>query len=111
MIKIKICKYVIVCRGVGMPKKRESRGRRKGSKGSVELIHCDQCGRLVPEDKAVCVTKMYSPVDPQLANELEKKGAIIAKYPITKCYCVSCAIFLGIIKVRSEDERKVATKS
>jgi len=89
-----------------MPKKRESRGRRKGSKGKVGLIQCDQCGRLVPEDKAVCVTRMYSPVNPQLAAELEKKGAIIMKYPVTKCYCISCAIFLGIIKVRPEEERK-----
>jgi len=89
-----------------MPKKRESRGRRKGSKGKVGLIQCDQCGRLIPEDKAVCVTRMYSPVNPQLAAELEKKGAIIMKYPVTKCYCISCAIFLGIVKVRPEEERK-----
>ena len=89
-----------------LPKKRENRGRRKGSKGSVKTVQCDQCGRLVPEDKAVCVTRWYSPVDPQLAAELEKKGAIIARYPVTKCYCVSCAIFLGIIKVRPEEERK-----
>jgi len=89
-----------------MPKKRESRGRRKGSKGKVGTVQCDQCGRLIPEDKAVCVTRMYSPVNPQLAAELEKKGAIIMKYPVTKCYCISCAIFLGIIKVRPEEERK-----
>jgi len=89
-----------------MPKKRENRGRHKGAKGSVKLVHCDQCGRLVPADKAICVTKWYSPVDPQLASELEKKGAIIARYPVTRCYCVSCAIFLGIIKVRPESERK-----
>ena len=89
-----------------MPKKRESRGRRKGDKGRVKVIQCDQCGRLIPSDKAVCVTRMYSPVNPQLARELEKKGAIIMKYPVTKCYCISCAIFLGIIKVRPEAERK-----
>jgi small subunit ribosomal protein S26e len=89
-----------------MPKKRESRGRRKGDKGYVERVQCDNCGRLVPEDKAICVTRMYSPVDPQLAKELEKKGAIIMKYPVTKCYCVSCAVHLGIVKVRPEEERK-----
>ncbi|PUA32166.1 MAG: 30S ribosomal protein S26e [Zestosphaera tikiterensis] len=93
-----------------MTKKRESRGRRKGSKGSVKLVQCDQCGRMVPEDKAICVTRWYSPVDPQLAAELEKKGAIIARYPVTKCYCVSCAVFLGIVKVRSEEERKSVPK-
>ena len=61
---------------------------------------------MVPRDKAVCVTKMYTPVDPQLAKELEKKGAIIARYPVTKCYCISCAVYLGIRKVRPESERK-----
>ncbi|NAZ13302.1 MAG: 30S ribosomal protein S26e [Desulfurococcales archaeon] len=93
-----------------MPKKRESRGRHKGDKGYIGRIHCDQCGALVPEDKAICVTRWYSPVDPQLAQELEKKGAIIPKYPVRRCYCVSCAIFLGIIKVRAEEERKTVPK-
>ncbi|MEM0380572.1 MAG: 30S ribosomal protein S26e [Desulfurococcaceae archaeon] len=94
-----------------MPKKRESRGRRKGSKGKVSTVQCSQCGKLIPEDKAVCVTRMYSPVNPQLARELEKKGAIIAKFPVTKCYCISCAIFLGLIKVRPEEERKTKVET
>lgn len=89
-----------------MPKKRENRGRRKGAKGYVSRTQCDNCGALVPEDKIICVTRTYSPVDPQLAAELEKRGAIIMKYPVTKCYCINCAIFYGIVKVRSEDERK-----
>ncbi|MCE4600271.1 MAG: 30S ribosomal protein S26e [Desulfurococcales archaeon] len=89
-----------------MPKKRESRGRRKGAKGKTGTVQCDNCGRIVPADKAICVTRMYSPVDPQLARELEKKGAIIMRYPVTKCYCVSCAIHYGIIKIRPEEQRK-----
>ncbi len=89
-----------------MPKKRQNRGRHKGAKGSVSRVQCDNCGRWIPEDKAIKVTKMYSPVDPQLARELEKKGAIIMKYPVTKYYCVSCAIHYGIIKVRPREERK-----
>lgn len=43
-----------------MPKKRESRGRRKGDKGHVGYVMCDNCGARVPEDKAVCVTRTYS---------------------------------------------------
>ncbi len=89
-----------------MPKKRKNRGRHKGSKGHVDTVQCDNCGRMIPRDKAICVTKMWSPVDPQLARELEKKGAIIMKYPVTKCYCVSCAIYYGIVRVRPEEERK-----
>lgn len=41
-----------------------------------------------------------------MANELEKKGAIITRYPVTKCYCVNCAVHFGIIKIRAENERK-----
>lgn len=89
-----------------MPKKRESRGRRKGDKGYVERVACDNCGALVPSDKIICVQRTYSPVAPGLAEELEKKGAIIMKYPVKKCYCISCAIHFGIIKVRPEEERK-----
>ncbi|MEM1627922.1 MAG: 30S ribosomal protein S26e [Desulfurococcaceae archaeon] len=89
-----------------MPKKRESRGRRKGDKGKTGNMQCDNCGALIPADKAICVTKMYSPIPPGLAEELEKKGAIIMKYPMKKCYCISCAIHFGIIKVRPEEERK-----
>ena len=93
-----------------MPKKRENRGRRKGDKGHVGYVYCDQCGARVPEDKAICVTKMYSPVDPALASELEKKGAIIMRYPVTKCYCINCAVFMGIVKIRPEEERKQKAK-
>jgi small subunit ribosomal protein S26e len=45
-------------------------------------------------------------VDPQLAAELEKKGAIIPRYPVTKCYCISCAIHYGLVRIRAEEERK-----
>ena len=89
-----------------MPKKRDNRGRHKGSKGRTGYIQCDNCGRVVPADKAICVTRMYSPVDRALAEELERKGAIITRYPVTKCYCVSCAIHYGIVKIRSRKERK-----
>lgn len=89
-----------------MPKKRENRGRRKGDKGHVGYIFCDNCGARVPEDKAICTTRMYSPVEPALAQELEKKGAIITRYPVTKCYCVNCAVHFGIVKIRAENERK-----
>ncbi len=48
----------------------------------------------------------YSPVPADLARELEKQGAIVPRYYVTKTYCINCAIYLGILKVRAEDERK-----
>ena len=89
-----------------MPKKRKSRGRHKGGKGKEPMVQCDECGALIPRSKAVRVTKKYSPIDPQLARELRSKGAIIPMYEVTKTLCIRCAIFRGIIKIRSEEERK-----
>jgi Ribosomal protein S26 len=62
---------------------------------------------LIPRGKAIKVTREQSIVDPQLAAELEKKGAKIMKVPVTVVYCVSCAVFRGIRKVRAEEERKL----
>lgn len=89
-----------------MPKKRKNRGRHKGDKGKEPMVYCDNCGKLVPRSKAVRVTVPYSPVPGDLARELEKQGAIVPRYYVTKTYCINCAIYLGILKVRSEDDRK-----
>ena len=89
-----------------MPKKRQNRGRHKGAKGHVGVVQCDNCGRIVPRDKAICIRTYYSPVDPQLARELEKKGAIIMRYPVEKCYCISCAIHYGLVRQRPREARK-----
>ncbi len=94
-----------------MPKKRKNRGRHKGDKGKESVVYCDNCGRRVPRSKAVRVTVPYSPVPGDLAKDLEKQGALITRYYVTKTYCVNCAIYMGILKVRSETERKVERKS
>lgn len=89
-----------------MVKKRKSRGRAKGNKGRSDLVHCTKCGALVPRDKIIKVTVRRSPVDPVLAKELREKGAYVPVTTVTKYYCVSCAVHYGVVKVRSEEERK-----
>jgi small subunit ribosomal protein S26e len=89
-----------------MPKKRKSRGRGKGDKGRESKVQCDGCGAWVPRSKAKKITRYVSYVDPQLKKELESKGAIIPKVPVTKYYCVSCSVFQGIVKVRAREDRK-----
>jgi len=89
-----------------LPKKRKNRGRAKGAKGRDSTVLCDACGRPIPRGKAIKVTRYVSFIDPQLRKELEKKGAMISKTLVTKYLCVSCAIFQGVRKVRSEEERK-----
>lgn len=90
-----------------MTKKRKNRGRHKGDKGKESIVYCDNCGKMIPRSKAVRVTVPYSPIPADLARELEKQGAIVPRYYITKTYCINCAIYFGIIKVRSEGERKI----
>jgi len=61
-----------------VPKKRTSRGRTKGGKGSSGTVHCSQCGAMVPRDKAKKVTGRISLVEPALAKELKSQGAYIS---------------------------------
>lgn len=91
-----------------MPKKRKSRGRSKGSKGQSSRVQCDSCGAWVPRDKAIKVTKPVSILDPQLTRELQKQGAFIYRRVVTKSYCISCAIYQRVVKVRAKGERKTA---
>lgn len=90
-----------------MPQKRKNRGRSKGSKGSSNYVHCSGCGELVPRDKAKKVTRQISLVDPVLAKELRQKGAYIATRTETLYYCVSCAVYRGLVRIRSREERKL----
>ncbi len=89
-----------------MPKKRKSGGRSKGEKGRSKTIQCGFCGKSVPADKAVKRTKYISPVDRSLAKELRAQGAIIPRNKILVYYCVSCAVHVGQVKVRSKASRK-----
>ncbi|HSE99503.1 MAG TPA: 30S ribosomal protein S26e, partial [Nitrososphaeraceae archaeon] len=49
-------------------------------------------------------------VEPTLAKELRAQGAYISPATDVKFYCVSCAVHRGIVKVRSELERRVNTR-
>lgn len=90
-----------------MVKKRKSRGRHKGKgkKGRAGYVYCSNCGARIPRDKAIRRVMWISPVDPQLSEELKKQGAIILKQPLTKYYCVSCAVHYGIVRIGMSAER------
>jgi small subunit ribosomal protein S26e len=90
-----------------MPKKRKSRGRSKGAKGKMLRVHCSGCGALVPKDKVKKVTIRRSVVEPDLAKELREKGAFIPTSRLTKYYCISCAMFHGVVSARAREVRKL----
>jgi len=84
-----------------MPKKRKSRGRRKGKGGAgrARTVTCSNCGALVPRDKAKKTTRYHSLVERTLAKELEQSGALIRGQRRTRYFCISCAIHFGVVKV------------
>jgi len=61
----------------------------------------------VPRDKAKKVTVKVPLVDAALAKELQAKGAVVPYTVTTKYYCISCAVHMGIVKVRAKEERKL----
>jgi len=89
-----------------MTKKRKSRGRSKGGKGSSGFISCSNCGAHVPRDKAKKVTTRLSMVEPLLARELRAAGAYIAAPITVRYYCISCSVHYGIVNVRAKSERR-----
>lgn len=91
-----------------MTKKRKSRGRGKGKKkGRSGYVYCTACSCRVPRDKAKKVTTWVSVVDPMLAKELKSSGARLSSMRTVKYYCISCAVYHGIVKVRAKKERRL----
>ncbi|MCD6490830.1 MAG: 30S ribosomal protein S26e [Candidatus Njordarchaeia archaeon] len=91
-----------------MPYKRKNRGRSKGrgKKGRSETVHCSNCGRLIPADKAIKKVVWVPTVTGAMAKELEKAGTVIPRKRVIRYYCVSCAIHFGIVKIRARESRK-----
>ena len=63
-------------------------------------------GRWFPEIKLKKITGRITLVEPTLAKELKAQGAYIAPSTDVKFYCVSCAVHRGVVKVRSEVDRR-----
>ncbi len=89
-----------------MPKKRRNRGRRLSGAGHEGMVQCSLCGASIPADKAIKETRWVSPIRGQISSELEKQGTYVSKKPVTRYYCISCAIHRGIVRPRAEEDRK-----
>ena len=89
-----------------MPRKRKNRGRSLSDSGRERPVQCTACGRLVPADKAVRITRWVSPVTGSIARELERQGVYVSKRLETRYYCISCAVHMGLVRPRAWHERK-----
>lgn len=78
-------------------------------------IHCENCHRLVPKDKAVKRFLIKNMVDGSSKRDIEEMsvyGEETEKYKMPKLYvknqyCVACAIHARIVRVRSGENRRI----
>jgi small subunit ribosomal protein S26e len=95
-----------------MPSKRRNNGRGKGSSRGVSgNVHCDNCARLVPKDKAIKKFTVRDIIDAASKDDIGKASAYkertqVPKLMLKMYYCVSCAIHARIVAVRSAVDRR-----
>jgi small subunit ribosomal protein S26e len=100
-----------------MPKKRRNNGRNKKHKGHSDPIHCDNCYRLCPKDKAIKRFLIKNMVDGSSKRDIEEASVYneneggekysMPKLYIKNQYCVACGIHARIVRVRSGHDRKI----
>ncbi|MCQ2820311.1 MAG: 40S ribosomal protein S26 [archaeon] len=98
-----------------MPKKRRNNGRNKNHKGHSDPIHCENCHRLVPKDKAIKRFVIKNMVDGSSKRDIEEmsvykdteEGYSMPKLFLKNQYCVSCGIHARIVRVRSCINRRI----
>lgn len=99
-----------------MPKKRRNNGRNKNHKGHSDAIHCENCHRLVPKDKAIKRFIIKNMVDGSSKRDIEEMSVYNVsaedKYSMPKLYlknqyCIACGIHARIVRVRSGEDRRI----
>ena len=99
-----------------MPSKRRNNGRSKKNRGHTAAMHCANCSRKVPKDKAIKKYQVRDLVDASSKDDIRTASVysgeldikeIIPKLHSKLYYCVSCAIHSRIVRGRSRTDRRV----
>lgn len=97
-----------------MTTKRRNHGRAKPphSRGRVKPVHCTNCGRLTPKDKAVGryvvrrILDAASGRDVAQASPIYGAGFALPKMFMKTRHCIACAIHSRTVRARPVASRK-----
>ncbi|KAJ5074265.1 40S ribosomal protein S26 [Anaeramoeba ignava] len=96
-----------------MTRKRRNHGKNRKGRGHVRNVRCMNCRRCVPKDKAIKRFQVRNMLDNasirDVSDQCVYKGYQVPKLFIKIEYCVSCAIHLHIVRVRSVTDRRDRT--
>ena len=94
-----------------MPLKRRNHGRNKKNKGNSDRVHCLNCGRTVPKDKAIKRFVIKNLVDASSKQDILDARAVenfeLPKLYVKNEYCIACGIHARIVRVRSVADRRI----
>ena len=98
-----------------MPSKRRNNGRSKKNRGKTRPMHCHNCSRMVPKDKAIKKYTVRDLIDASSKDDIKQASFytfegnyfVVPKLHMKLYYCVSCAIHSRIVRGRSATDRRV----